>query len=147
MSEWIVWLVVAGILVVMELFSGTFYLLMIAAGLCAGALAAWLGWPGVVQVIVAAVVGSAAIFYLRSRRIGTQDQVAASRDPNVNLDIGQSLQVTKWSDSGNGTFSSRAAHRGAHWDVLCISPVEPQAGRFVIIEIQGSQLIVEPAVA
>ena len=30
MADWINWLVAAGLLVVLELFSGTFYLLMIA---------------------------------------------------------------------------------------------------------------------
>lgn len=33
MSIWMIWLAVAGILVAIEIFSGTFYLLMIAIGL------------------------------------------------------------------------------------------------------------------
>lgn len=147
MTEWMMWPVVAGVLVVMELFSGTFYLLMIAIGLAAGGAAAWLDYGGVTQMVVAALVGSAAILLLRSQRVGMDHAVATGRDPNVNLDIGQSLQVTKWADAGNGTYTSRAMHRGAHWDVVCISHVQPAAGRFVIIEIQGSQLIVEAAVA
>ena len=33
MADWINWLVAAGVLVVLELFTGTFYLLMMAIGL------------------------------------------------------------------------------------------------------------------
>ncbi|HCN90871.1 MAG TPA: NfeD family protein, partial [Oxalobacteraceae bacterium] len=36
MTDWIVWSVLAGILVILELFTGTFYLLMIAIGFAAG---------------------------------------------------------------------------------------------------------------
>ena len=36
MAEWSYWLVAAGALVIVELFIGTFYLLMIAIGLGAG---------------------------------------------------------------------------------------------------------------
>ena len=37
MADWVMWLVAAGVLVALELFSGTFYLLMIAIGALAGA--------------------------------------------------------------------------------------------------------------
>ena len=33
MTDWIAWFVAAGILVIFEVFTGTFYLLMIAVGL------------------------------------------------------------------------------------------------------------------
>lgn len=33
MDDWMTWFVLAGVLVVLELFTGTFYLLMIAVGL------------------------------------------------------------------------------------------------------------------
>ena len=147
MSEWIAWLVVAGVLIVMELFSGTFYLLMIAFGLCGGALVAWFGLGLLTQIITAAVVGSVGILLLRRSGVGQQTSVVTSRDPNVNLDIGQSLEVSKWSAAGQGTFSARALHRGAQWDVICISQADPKPGRFVIIEIEGSRLIVEPVIA
>ena len=36
MDDWVNWMIGAGILVVAELFTGTFYLLMIAIGLACG---------------------------------------------------------------------------------------------------------------
>ncbi|MDB5760020.1 MAG: NfeD family protein, partial [Burkholderia sp.] len=60
MTGWMLWLALAGALTILELFSGTFYLLMIALGMLAGALAAVLGLGDTMQVLIAAVVGAAA---------------------------------------------------------------------------------------
>jgi len=143
MSDWVNWLVIAGIVVVLELFSGTFYLLMIAIGLAAGALVASIGWSVEFQLIVAALVGSVATILLRRSRFGTRSKVDANRDPNVNLDIGQSIQVNDWKNTAADFYSARSMYRGAQWDVACHSPLAPQPGLFKIVEIRGSQLIVE----
>ena len=70
MAEWMVWLVVAGAVVILELFSGTFYLLMIAIGILAGAAVAYAGGTLEVQLIVAAVVGLLATVTLRHSKLG-----------------------------------------------------------------------------
>ena len=56
MSEPVVWWLMAGAAVAVELLTGTFYLLMLALGLAAAALAAHAGMPVPVQLVVAAVV-------------------------------------------------------------------------------------------
>ena len=138
MSDWVNWLVVAGIMVVLELFTGTFYLLMIAFGLLAAALVAFLGWTVEFQVISAALVGAVATISLRRSRFGQ-----ANRDRNVNLDIGLSIQINEWQGSSTGVYSARAMHRGALWDVEYAGKDVPGPGSYQIVEIQGSQLIVE----
>jgi len=40
MSNWMVWSLLAGAVVILEMLTGTFYLLMVALGLLAGAIAA-----------------------------------------------------------------------------------------------------------
>ena len=55
-----VWWVAAGVAVAAELGTGTFYLLMIALGLLAGALAAHLGIGEAGQFLAAAVIGGGA---------------------------------------------------------------------------------------
>ena len=57
MADWMMWLAAAGIVVILEMFSGTFYLLMIAVGLASGALAALAGLEPQLQLIIAAAVG------------------------------------------------------------------------------------------
>ena len=40
MTDWMMWLALAAVLVIVELFTGTFYILMIAIGVATGAAAA-----------------------------------------------------------------------------------------------------------
>lgn len=140
MADWINWLVAAGVLVVMELFTGTFYLLMIAIGLAFGALAAYFGMSGAVQTIVAAAVGVVATGLLHRSHLGRPARGSAARDPNVNIDIGQHLTVDEWHGC-----KARVMYRGALWDVELGQGGHPQAGVFKIVEIQGSRLIVTGA--
>ena len=61
MAESTIWWLLAGGAVAIELATGTFYLLMLSAGLMAGALAAHLGLPLTGQIITAALVGGGAV--------------------------------------------------------------------------------------
>lgn len=137
MADWIMWLIAAGVLVALELFSGTFYLLMIAIGALAGALVAFLriDLPG--QMLAAAVVGVIATVLLRRSRYGRRVPTDAARDPNVNMDIGQTVQVTHWDNR-----TARVTYRGALWDVELAPDADAVAGIFHIREVRGSRLIV-----
>jgi membrane protein implicated in regulation of membrane protease activity len=123
MADWVMWLIAAGVVVALELFTGTFYLLMIAIGLLAGALLAFVG-------IVATVL-------LRRSRYGKAEKRDAARDPNVNMDIGQSVNVPAWQDG-----TARVMYRGAMWDVELAPNAAPVPGVFRIVEVRGSRLIV-----
>jgi membrane protein implicated in regulation of membrane protease activity len=137
MAEWMGWLVAAGVLVILELFTGTFYLLMIAIGLAVGGLIALAGAGGPMQTIAAAVVGVLATAMLHRSRFGRPARGNAARDSNVNLDIGQRVSVPAW-DNGR----ARVMYRGALWDVELGQGATPQAGDFRIVEVQGSRLVV-----
>ena len=140
MTDWMSWLVAAGVLVIAELFTGTFYLLMIAIGLSAGALAALAGADGPIQTFVAAAVGLVATAILHRSRFGRPARQEATRDSNVNLDIGQRVLVDAW-QSGR----ARVMYRGALWDVELGPGALPEAGSFRIVEVRGSHLIVANA--
>jgi membrane protein implicated in regulation of membrane protease activity len=140
MADWMVWLAAAGVLIVLELFTGTFYLLMMAIGLAFGALAAWLGAAMPVQTIVAAVVGIAGTGILHRSRLGRRSKVDPARDQNVNLDIGERVTVDAWHGG-----RARVMYRGALWDVELGPGAQPQAGDFRIVEVQGSRLILANA--
>ena len=137
MIDWVMWLVVAGVLVVFEMFTGTFYLLMIAVGLAFGALAALLGLSVPMQIVVAAAVGLVATGLLHRSRFGRPGRHDASRDHNVNIDIGQRLTVNEWQGG-----RARVMYRGALWDVELGQGAIPEAGSFKIVGVQGSRLIV-----
>ena len=62
------WWLTAGVLVVAELATGTFYLLMLALGAAAGALAAHAGLGFTAQMAVAALLGGGAVVVWHQRR-------------------------------------------------------------------------------
>ena len=134
-----VWWIAAGVLVAAELASGTFYLLMLAMGAAGGALAAHLGLGPTVQVLVAAIVGGIAVVVWHLKRDRTSSAAPASRNPDVNLDIGQGVQVNIWSPEG----MSQVQYRGAAWQARFIGNAPAQAGRHVIRGIEGSCLLLD----
>lgn len=139
--DWTIWFVLAGLAIGIELFTGSFYLLMIAFGLAAGGGIAWLGSAPEWQFLAAAVIGVVGIGLLRRSRFGKMNKDAAARDPNVLLDIGQRVQVDQWRER-DGVLTSRVRYRGAEWDVELASGDTAQTGQFIIQEIRGSRLIV-----
>jgi membrane protein implicated in regulation of membrane protease activity len=131
------WWIGAGVLVVLELISGTFYLLMIALGCVAAALAHVAGAAADVQFAVAAVVALAAVVLLRRSRFGRRKREQASRNPDVNLDIGQTLAVPAWHER-----RARVSYRGAAWDVELAAGEPEDARLYEITELRGSCLVV-----
>ena len=138
MSESTIWWLLAGAMVALELVSGTFYLLMLSIGPVAAALAAHAGASVSLQLIVAAIVGSGAVVAWRSLK-KTEAAAPASANRDVNLDIGETVQVEAWQPDGTGSVK----YRGAHWDVSLVADALPSAGRHRIVEVVGSRLIVE----
>lgn len=137
MADWTWWLAAAGALVIFELFTGTFYILMIAIGVACGAIAALTGYGPPAQILTAAAVGVVATGLLHRSRFGAPGRKDTTRDPNVNMDIGQSVQVATWTDG-----KARVMYRGAPWDVELGLGALAEAGTFRIVEVQGSRLIV-----
>lgn len=139
MADSTLWWLAAGILVAAELTTGTFYLLMMAGGLVAGALAAHAGLGTSAQVLMAAAVGGGAVLawhFWRPRPSGSQD---AGMNPDVNLDIGETVQVESWLPDG----SSQIKYRGAQWMAVPRAGNPRAPGAYRIVEIRGSQLILE----
>jgi len=139
MEESTIWWLLAGGVVAAELLTGTFYLLMLAMGLAAGALAAHAGAHLTVQLISAAVLGSAGVIglhLLRRRRTAAQP-ASSSRD--VNLDVGESLQVDAWNADG----TAQVRYRGAQWTVIHRPGNAPSPGLHRVAEVIGNRLLVD----
>ncbi|WP_233830599.1 NfeD family protein [Paraburkholderia sp. ZP32-5] len=131
------WWIGAGVLVVLELMSGTFYLLTIAIGCVAAAFAHIAGASADVQFAVAAVVALAAVVVLRRSHFGRRKRERASRNPDVNMDIGQTLDVAAWQGR-----KARVSYRGAAWDVELAAGEPEDALVYEIRELRGSCLVV-----
>lgn len=135
------WWLAAGALVLGELSVGSFYMLMLALGCAAGALAAHLGAAYTSQLVVAGIVGAGttAVWHFRRARAPRSAPVESNRD--ANLDIGQTLQVDAWDAQG----AARASYRGSTWSVEFRGGGAPAPGLHVIVAVQGNRLIVAPA--
>ncbi len=133
------WWLMAGAAIVAELLTGTFYLLMLAIGLAAGALAAHLGVDMETQLVTAALVGSGAVMacYLLRRRTPGAQPAASNRD--VNLDVGESVQVDAWNPDG----TAQVRYRGAQWTVLLRPGNAASPGLYRVAEVVGSRLLVD----
>ncbi len=136
-----VWWVAAGVAVAAELATGTFYLLMIALGLAAGAVSAHLGAPTTGQVVAAALVGAAATALWHWKRARHPQSAPAERNRDVNLDIGERVQVEAW--GGDGT--ARVSYRGTQWSARLAPGEARRAGAHRVSAVEGNWLVLVPA--
>jgi membrane protein implicated in regulation of membrane protease activity len=132
-----IWWIAVGALLIAELATGTFYLLMVACGCAAAGLARLAGASIEVQWAVAGVVAALAVWLLHRSPYGRRMRVGANRNPDINLDIGETLEVQAWHDG-----LARATYRGTQWDVELAEGQIEHAGRFEIVEMRGSRLVV-----
>ena len=142
MSNPTVWWLLVGITVAIELATGTFYLLMIGIGLAAAAVAAHLGVPMTGQLVTAAVVGGGAVVMWHWQGSKKPKSLPANANPDVHIDIGEQVTVTKW--HADGTTS--VTYRGAHWTAVLAEKTDvPTTGQYRIKEMSGNRLLIEPA--
>lgn len=140
MEESTIWWLLAGGLVVAELLTGTFYLLMLAIGLGAAAIAAHLGASATWQILTAALVGGGSVIgwhALRRRRPGDP---SARADRSVNLDVGETIMIDSWNADG----TSSVKYRGANWVAIHRPGVQPSTGLHRVAELVGNRLLVDP---
>lgn len=132
------WWGFAVILVIMEMFSGTFYLLAVSLGLTMAGGMAYMGFSWAMQVTVAALWCVASIGLLHFMRKGKEPP---NPQANFGYDVGQSVNVVRWQDARH----ARVSYRGAEWDAELAPQVQADAQKAVwrIQKIDGSRLIIE----
>jgi membrane protein implicated in regulation of membrane protease activity len=138
-----VWWVAAGIAVAAEFATGTFYLLMMALGLAAGAIAAHLGLPESTQVVCAAIVGGGATALWHWRRTRSAKSIPAAENRDVNLDIGERVQVAGWA----ADRTTRVTYRGSGWPARLARGAVATPGEHEIVAVEGNWLVLAPRAA
>ncbi len=135
------WWVAAGVAVAAELATGTFYLLMIALGLAAGALAAHLDLASTWQVVAAASLGAAATALWHWKRAQHPQSAPVERNRDANLDIGERVQVEAWGSDG----TARVSYRGTQWTARLAPGAARVAGEHRVTAVEGNWLVLAPA--
>lgn len=131
------WWLLALALGILELVSGTFYLLVIAGGAAAAGVAALAGAPLWLQFVTAAAlsIAGAAVVRRWGRRGGPT--APAQRNRDVVADIGERVRVDAWGPDRR----TRVQYRGTQWAAE-LEPGEPAApGEHVIREVAGNRLV------
>lgn len=139
MANSTVWWLIAGAAIVVELLSGTVYLLLLSAGFASAAIAAHLGGGVTIQLIVAAVVGVGAVAVWHTMRARRPAALPSGANPDVNLDIGEKVFVDAWNADGTATVR----YRGAQWTVIPRPGNTPSSGEHRVAEVIGSRLVVD----
>ena len=140
LSTW--WWIVAGALAAAELATGTFYLLMVAIGCAAGALAAHTQLGFFPQAVVAAAVGGGLVLAWHRKRLRDPRRgVAPAANPDINLDIGEQVHVDGWNADG----TARVPYRGSAWNVRYVGDGPAVPGLHVIAEVRHNELALRRA--
>lgn len=134
------WWVLAGLAVVAELATGTFYLLMMALGMAAGAVAAHLGLSPSLQIVTAALVGGGATALWHWQRMQHPRSAPAAENRDVNLDIGERVSVAAW----GADRTARVSYRGSMWTARLQPDAPAQSGEHVVKAVEGNWLVLAP---
>ena len=135
------WWVLAGVAIAAELTTGTFYLLMVALGLAAAAIAGHLGLATGLQIVTAAVVGGGATALWHWKRSREPKSAPVQENRDVNLDIGERVQVTGWSADG----TARVTYRGSTWTARLQPGAVAAPGMHRVAAVEGNWLVLAPA--
>jgi len=126
MEPALAWAIAGLVLVITELVTGTFYLLMLAVAAFGAAAAAYLGQAFPVQSVVAAVVAGAGCFGVHLYR------AKSSKEKMSPIDTGMPASFENWIDAG--ARLARVRYRGASWDARVdgAEALEPGALLYVV---------------
>jgi membrane protein implicated in regulation of membrane protease activity len=90
-------------------------------------------------MVAAALIGGVAVVIWHRHRGKSPVALPAASNPDVNLDIGQSVQVPAWSPDG----LAQVQYRGAAWQARFIGTAPPESGRHVIRAVEGNCLLLD----
>jgi membrane protein implicated in regulation of membrane protease activity len=133
MEHSLTWAIVGLVLVITELLTGTFYLLMLGIAAFGAALAVWMGLEFGGQALVFLIVAGTGCYGVHVYRARNQKQQMAP------IDAGMPASFESWVDAGSRL--ARVRYRGASWDarVEGADAVEPGA-MLVVLAADGNTL-------
>jgi membrane protein implicated in regulation of membrane protease activity len=126
MDPALAWAILGLVLVIAELLTGTFYLLMFGAATFGAAAVAYFGQPFAAQAIVAAAIAGIGCYGVHVYREKNRQQQM------LPIDSGMPASFESWVDIG--ARLARVRYRGASWDarVEGAEGIEPGATVYVV---------------
>ncbi|MDD5247753.1 MAG: NfeD family protein [Rhodocyclaceae bacterium] len=133
MDNSVAWLIAGFLFVIVELMTGTFYLLVLGVACFAGGGLAYAGSPVTAQALVAAVVALVGVMTVR--------RCKKTMEPKrmQGLDFGQPAAFDCWVDAGAG--QARVKYRDSLWDAQVIGQIAGEHGEILYVNsIDGNSL-------
>ena len=128
MEDHLAWAILGMTLAIVELLTGTFYLLMLGVAAFGAAAAAWLGMGFPVQALAAGAIAAAGCYGVHLYRAKN-----ATRQMTP-VDAGQPAKFESWIDQGGRL--ARVSYRGASWDARLDGGDLPEPG--AIVHVHGT---------
>ena len=138
MEMWVLWIIVGLVLVIAELVTGTFYLLVLGAGAFAAAVTSWAGGNALIQAFAggAVAIGGAWFVHHWHEAHRKADEGRANF-----LDRGQPVVLEQWANESAGL--ARVKYRGTSWDArIANASIRPVPGATLYIDAQEGQTLV-----
>ncbi len=133
METYLVWLAAGFVLVIAELVTGTFFLLVLSIAAFAGSATAWFGLGFWIEAVCAAAVAIAGVFWVRRHRKSMQ------RPDMASLDVGQAVTLDSWVNREQG--AARVKYRNTLWDAEVEGERELDHGDVLFIHaVEGNTL-------
>ena len=138
-EPYVAWILAGFVLVIAELLTGTFFLLVLGLAAFAGGLMALYSPVFYLQAITAAVVAVVGTFWVKSRR-----RLLQQGAPMASLDIGQPVSFESWMNPV--ARHARVRYRDTHWDAFIegdgADPAAAPGDVFYIVGLEGNTLTV-----
>lgn len=136
MEPYVAWLLLGFALIIVEMTSGTFYLLVLGLACFGAAAASFLGSTFLVQILIAAAVSAIGIYAIhlhRGRNAVTQ---------MMPIDAGMPAKFEAWTDQATGR--ARVRYRDASWEARLAAGTAVQPGNTVYVRsVDGNTLHVD----
>jgi membrane protein implicated in regulation of membrane protease activity len=121
------------VLVIAELVTGTFFLLVLGIAAFAGSATAWFGLGFWVEALCAATVAVVGVFWVRQQR---KSMAHADMAP---LDVGQAVTFDAWVSRDQGV--ARVKYRNTQWDAVVDGEPDLDQGQVLFIHaVDGNTL-------
>jgi membrane protein implicated in regulation of membrane protease activity len=132
-DSFLVWLIASFLLVIAELVTGTFYLLVLAVAGFAGAGVAYAGGVFAWQALAAAAIAVAGVVWVQRNR------KAAGTKRMRGLDVGQPAAFDSWLNQDTG--QARVRYRDTLWDAHIAGSIAGERGEVLYVDsIDGNTL-------
>lgn len=125
MADYLLWAAAGLILVIAELVTGTFYLLVLGIAALVGAAVAFFGLGFWIQAISASLIAVAGVVWIHQRR--KLMTPAAMPSP----DLGQPVAWESWVNESD--HLARVRYRGASWDARVVGECAGDPGEMLYI--------------